>query len=696
MINKAKFIWIDKGIYPNLQESCISAFSPDRKKYSFGVAAFKKEYVFDKRVKCAEIEIFGDTRYYLWQNKKFIGTGPCPSCGDFIMPYQYTDHFYVDVNDYNIEFYGRVQLTPTVERDNSNGKGCFIMEAHLIFEDQSEGWVWTDETWLARREREFISPWYMDYTKKRDPWKNAVLTECVWNLTESQIKTVQEEIVDSRVFTVHANEQKEFAVQLNKIYSAYSVLNIKANGSYRIELITSEKKAVSKRRHLIIGNADECYRSNEYYSVGEYKICVDNKSGYDMEIVSEVIFVCYPSEERGFFECSDNILNRIYDLGKWTVKICRQSLELDSPVHQENLLCTGDYIIESLVNYYTTGDYSLTRFDIIRMGRYLETTRGYMYNGTYALLWIKWLYEYYAHTGDKDIFGEVQKGMEAVLKRYKGMENEEGLLEEVDGYSFIDWTYIDGYSMYAPPRVLGETVSNAYYYNLLKTVSNIYFIMEYTEKAIFYEAKANKFKEIFNKMFYEKEKGIYFDGLNAVSQCNSWIPENSEVRYYTRYSNIVAVLFELCDKSAAINILEWVMKPENLEGIQPYFMHYLLEALSKNGLFEKYGLELLRKWERLVLECEKGMHEVWIEFDGYTTDYSHGWGATPTYQLPSKLLGINILEPGFKKIEINPRLYGLKWANIIVPTPYGNIECHMEEGKEIQLIIPKEIEVVRL
>lgn len=694
MLKEAKFIWLNKDKYLDLQKSCVSIFSADRKKYRFGVAAFKKSFRFDKIIKKAEIEVFGDTRYYLWQNGKFVGTGPCPCCGDVDMPYQYSSKFVVDVEETYIDFYARVQLTPTVQTDNSKGKGGFILSARIEFEDGSDTVVYTDETWHARKETEFLSPWYVDYTKERDEWGNAALTECVWNVVPSQIKNLKEETVSSENFKVAPNSIAEFKVSLDKIYSAYSSLEIKANGEYKIELITAEKEGVSEKKHFIKGDRCESYRSNEYYAFGEYRLVAENKSDTELEIKSDVIFVCYPSNEKGYFKCSDDMLNRIYELGKWTVKICRQALELDSPVHQENLLCTGDYMIESLVNNYTTGDYSLTRFDILRMSQYLTATGGYMYNDNYPLIFPMWLYDYYTYSGDKQIFADTLGGLESVLTRFGNMENEKGLIENVAGYSFVDWTFIDGYSMYAPPRALGETVMNELYYNSLVTATKIYEILGMSDKAEYYSNKEIAFKTVFNEVFYDKEKGLYCDGLTEISASNPWTPENPEKKYYTRYSNTLAVLFGLCDKEKEQKIMEWVLKPENLEGVQPYFMHYVFEAVYKTGLFRKYGIELMKKWQVLVETCEKGMGEVWQKHEGYSTDYSHGWGATPTYQLPSKLLGLEILEPGFKKIRLNPDLYGLEWAEIKLPTPYGIIECNLKTGDIVELNIPEGIAVI--
>ena len=65
--------------------------------------------------------------------------------------------------------------------------------------------------------------------------------------------------------------------------------------------------------------------------------------------------------------------------------------------------------------------------------------------------------------------------------------------------------------------------------------------------------------------------------------------------------------------------------------------------------------------------------------------------ASPSYQLPSKLLGLEIIEPGFKKILLKPRLYGLHWAEISLPTPFCELYCKMIQGESPILKIPKGI-----
>lgn len=379
---------------------------------------------------------------------------------------------------------------------------------------------------------------------------------------------------------------------------------------------------------------------------------------------------------------------------KWTVKICRQSIELDSPVHQENLMCTGDYLVESLVNNYTTGDYSLTRFDLVRMANYFVARNGFKYHTSYSLSWVLMLYDYYMYSGDESIFPRVKEGLEKMLKRFKTYENDEGIIEKAPNFMFVDWSYVDGYGLNHPPRALGETVMNALYYEAITLSAKIYEILGEAEKANEYSEKSKKLKEAFNRNFYDPEKKMYFDGRNIPNEVNPCMPENSKKRYYTIYSNTLAVLFDLCGPSESSEIMDKIVGNEEMLIAQPYFLHFVIEAVYKVGLFEKYGLKLIRKWKKLVEECEKGLKEVLYDFKGYEIDYSHGWGATPAYQLPSKIAGIEILEPGFRKIRLNPNLYGLDYANIKIPTPYGTIACEIKQDN-ISISVPDEIEVVK-
>ncbi len=92
-------------------------------------------------------------------------------------------------------------------------------------------------------------------------------------------------------------------------------------------------------------------------------------------------------------------------------------------------------------------------------------------------------------------------------------------------------------------------------------------------------------------------------------------------------------------------------------------------------------------------KCTKGLQEGWIKpQEDYSFDHSHAWGGTPAYQLPSAVLGFEMREAGFRKISLTPNLYDLEFAEVSMPTPYGDISCRLEKGRKPIINIPDGIE----
>ena len=66
--------------------------------------------------------------------------------------------------------------------------------------------------------------------------------------------------------------------------------------------------------------------------------------------------------------------------------------------------------------------------------------------------------------------------------------------------------------------------------------------------------------------------------------------------------------------------------------------------------------------------------------------------------LSENVLGVKILEPGCKKIKVEPHLGDLEWAKGTYPTPYGEITVsHVKQADgsiETTVDAPEEIEVL--
>lgn len=206
--------------------------------------------------------------------------------------------------------------------------------------------------------------------------------------------------------------------------------------------------------------------------------------------------------------------------------------------------------------------------------------------------------------------------------------------------------------------------------------------------------KAEKLKTAINRLLYDKETGLYFEGMNTPTpedSLNRFLPQSNGKIYFRKHANILATCYGVCEGEGAKELLRKVIFNESLGGCQPYFMHFLFEAIYRNGLREEFTLELLEQWKRSLEECDKGLQEGFIKPEDYVFDLSHAWGGTPLYSLPKALLGFEMIKPGFAEIRLDPMLLGLEYATVEMLTPYGKIVCEQKKDNEIIISVPSEI-----
>jgi len=697
----SNWLWISDKIYPENQKSFYTLFCEEKDNISFSVAEFKKELKFEKTIKKLEIDVSADTKFWLYVNGEFVGLGPVCHGGDYgfkgRMPYHYYNSYEVSVEGDSLEFYSMVQLIPTVQCDMSCGYGGFIMSAKVIFEDGSSEYVNTDETWLGRLNRQRFAVNKSDFTLKSDRWENVVITVSDRVMKKSPILNLSESEVIPEGFepvSIESGEMKELCFEFDRIYSGYFHLEIESDSAYTIIIREYEKDYNYLSDETIMGTGNLDFRALGMVSVGGVKVYILNTGKKPVKVNKiSLLFNHYPCPENGSFECSDKLLDKIYDVGKWAVNICKQTLELDSPMHQENLGCTGDYMISSLMNYVTYGNSELTRFDIVRTADYLRINDAKMFHTSYSMMWIQMLWDYYMFTGDGKIFPETQEALDMLMERFQGYVGEDGLIDNPPDYMFVDWLIVDDMTLHHPPKALGQGVLTALYDGGLLTAAKIKKETGNKEKARVYKERAEAVKNAFNEKLFDRERGLYFDGLNDEYEPDKWLPQNVKKRYFSWHTNSLAVLYGICDGEKAVNIMEKILNDMTIINPQPYFMHFVMEAINKVGLFEKYGLKQLRRWECMA-DFGKGLQEGWYAPGDYVFDYSHVWGGTPTYQLPMRISGLEIKKPGFREISLNPRLYDLEYATLKIPTPYGNISIRMKKGENPMIDVPKEITVI--
>lgn len=694
---KAKWIWLGKAAHPDLQTSPPTYYC-DRSDYDgYCVAEFTRDYSYASSVQKIKVDICADTAYRLWIDGAYVGSGPVYSGGDNSSTVASDRRFY---STYELHPAGDtlsmrvlVRKNPTIMAESSAGVGGLILSCKVYYTDGTADSFFTDETWDVRPLPSRKSDTETDYTAEAPEWEKAERVSYPVPIYRSPIPNLSEEQVfpeNRTMYICPPHSRARFYVDFDRIYSAYLLFSCDGE-DYTVTAGASEIEDEPYQTETITAKGGIAYFSKQYASYGKAIFDVENNGDDDVRI-SEVslLYRHYPVTRRGTFSCSDSDVNAVWDLCVKTLEICRQDLHLDSPRHREPLGCTGDYYVQSLMEYYAFGDMALTRFDIIRTANYLLLNDGRMFHTSYSLIWVMMIYDYYAYTGDTSVLADTEAAMEKLLDRFAGYVGKNGVIDSAPNYMFLDWITVGGFDLHHPPRALGQAALNAFYYRALDLASRLCAIRGNNKLRSKYRIAADSVKKAFNACFYDESRGLYFAGLGGKrkSEENEWLPENVSKKFYLRQVNALAVLFDICDTSVAKKLAERVVADKTLGEVQPYFMHYIFDVAYKYGLFEKYGMDMILRWKQLVEECPKGLAEGWGDFKG---DHSHAWGGTPAYQLPRAMLGLEMVGAGFSEIRLSPKLLGLEFADISVPTPYGDIKCKLVRGKPPVIEVPGKI-----
>lgn len=698
-MNNGKWIWLSAEKYPENQNTIYSAFLDNKEDGNYTVAEFKKEYAFDGNIEKVVLRVSGDTEFRLCCNGEFVATGPANVGGDFtenekLRPNHYTTVTEIFPKGSTLSFDARVKMMPVAINEYSKGHGGFYLSGTVFFGDGTAREIATDETWLVRKNSAYTAPDCYDDRLCADDFNFAEIISDIWHCTDAPIKPRVEFCPQSRTVILAAGAKETYDFDFPELYAGFVTLKIKSKGLLKIEVDCLETDEVNSTENFVFSGDGE-YIGLQLRSIGRYIMRAENLSGDIAEITLSVTATCYPATYCADTFTSDEELNNVLDLCRRNLKFCRQMIHLDSPLHSEPLACTGDYYIEMLMTAFSYADLDLAQFDILRTAEILRQQKGAMFHVTYSMIWLFMLYDAYLYTGNKKLLEDCSDAVEILLDKFEEYKGENGIIENPPSFMFVDWLYVDELSLHHPPKALGQTCLNMFWYGGLTAAEKIFDALGDSKKSLEYGERAENLKAKINSVLYDEERGLYFEGLNTPTPEHliaHYMPQNVKKRYYRKHANILAVAFGVAENKK--ELLEKTLNDDSLGDFQPYFAHFVFQAVRNAGLSEKYTLRLLNEWKKSAKECSKGLAEGFITPEpGYKFDHSHAWAGTPLCSLPLALTGLEIIEPGFKKIKLNPNLLGLESAHVEIPTPYGEITVEPENGKEAKITVPEEITV---
>jgi alpha-L-rhamnosidase len=666
---------------------------------------FRKVVTIKEKTQSVKVWLTADTKYFLYINGKLVARGPVDIGRDYSGGgtgkwfYDYRDltpYFKEGINVISAEVFQRWPIAFTVSR----GRPGFLFEAQITDVKGFKKTISTDKSWRAIPAAQFANLKSYDLTQEPSGWKLSGFDDAKWALSR-EVPDVWEPLIPSEIpplleaeYPVKYTEgipknrifskDGKFKVGFDRVLSAYPILTVHGGAGATL-------KIQSHRTYS--------YKLRGGREVLEFPFMDEIAASYTVDIkdVTEplkienagAVFTSQPVEYRGEFSCSDEKLNRIWNVSRWTVQINLQSHHLDSPNHQEPISDPGDYLIESMVNYYAFALPWLTRQDVRKFGWVLKNENYHNFHTSYSIAWVQMLMDYYDYTGDIALVIEMAPYVHELLDTYESWRGKNGLITQAPNYMFMDWITLDGFNCHHPPAVIGQGYLTALYYHGLEMATRIALLTGDVARSEKYKKIQRETLLAFNRELWVPSQRLYRDGkpFQSLVKPGTWMPADKDIESYSPHVNLLAVLYDLAPKENQSAIVEKVLSVKPLN-TQPWFMHWVFQSIDHAGLFNKYGTAQMSRWN--VVSETQSFREMWS-----SGDFSHGWCSTPLVQMSQRILGVEPKSPGFKKIIIRPHVCDLTWAKGKVPTPQGFVEVSWKRQQQrilIEVTIPDKTE----
>ncbi len=392
---------------------------------------------------------------------------------------------------------------------------------------------------------------------------------------------------------------------------------------------------------------------------------------------------------RGSFLCNDELINRIWEVGAYTVHLNMQEYIWDG-IKRDRLVWVGDMHpeVRAIQTVFGEDDSVQKSLDFIRKETPLPQWMNHM--ASYSMWYVIIVYDWFLYTGKKIFLEEQKEYLAGILDLLSKHIDENGKDTVTEG-RFLDWPSV------GKDNIVDAGVQ-ALHILATKSLQNIFSVLGDVERVKQCKSDLQKLS------YYAQKKADYEESKQA------------------------GALLVLAGQKDAKEVNESLLKQGNAKGMSTFMGYYILSARALAGDYEgclacirEYWGGMLKLgattfWEDFNVEWMKNasridelpendkidVHATYGRYCyiGHRHSLCHGWASGVTPWLSEYVLGVQILSAGCKVIKIEPHLGDLEWVKGTYPTPYGELvishkKC--EDGTiETKVQAPKEIEIVTI
>ena len=386
-------------------------------------------------------------------------------------------------------------------------------------------------------------------------------------------------------------------------------------------------------------------------------------------------------KKKGYIKTSDPLLNKIFDTAVYTCFINMQDGLIWDGIKRDRLVWAGDLNSEILTSSYMYG----TTVNIKNSLQILkDTTPDNVWMNTiptYSAWWILNLCDYYRLSGDEAYFAQNIGYINQIIQDFDACIEENGDMDfkKTGKPAGMDF-YLDWPSYETPDAKQGTAMLISYTMQKLLNVG-------YTGVDV------DCAKGLIKKLLPHVKVPVSFKQVLAMQVLCGANKQKARVQLekggaagFTTFMSyaLFMALFET-GSDQVLNIIKEFYGGMLSRGATTFWEDFDISWLEGSGRIDEEPKE-----------NEKDIHGDYGNFcyEGLRHSLCHGWSCGVAAFMVEKMVGLEILEPGFKRVRITPNLCGLEYLKAKIPTPYGAIyvECN-KNGTKVRL--PEHVELIK-
>ena len=402
-------------------------------------------------------------------------------------------------------------------------------------------------------------------------------------------------------------------------------------------------------------------------------VYIEKEDGASYDDVSmDYEYAPYDAAHTGSFRCSDDELNKIWDVAAYTMDLTTREFFMDG-IKRDRWTWSGDAIQSYLMNYYLRFDTECVKRTIRQLRGKDPVTAHVNTIMDYTFYWFKSILDYYQYTGDVDFVREMWPRMVTLMDYVLSRTNADGWAEgRPDDWIFVDWV---DFPMHKRGILCFEQIL------FCKALETMAVCAKLLGLKTNYRLKSEELRNKIKQTFWSYEQQAY---LHAIEEGVM----NTQI---TKFPNMFAILYGLTYEGERKEIMQSVMLNPAVDPITtPYMRFYELEALCMMGYHKEVLKEMRSYWGGMLHEGATSFWEKYVPSETgtqhlamygrpYGKSLCHAWGASPVYLLGKYYLGVQPVKPGYEEFEVRPELGDLEWMEGDVPTPQGLIHVFMDK-----------------